>query len=138
MDTTTEFRSTQLQVYLVEDSAPVRERLREMVESIEGARCMGCARPAQAAIEDIRRLRPDAVILDIRLAQGSGFEVLQALQDERPNPAFYVLSSIAVGPYRRLALKLGAAAVLDKAMDLPAIYDLIALHAARHSTSAHQ
>jgi len=127
-----------LQVYVVEDSAAVRDRLREMVDSIDGARCAGCAQTAQAAIDDIRRLRPDAVILDIRLAQGSGFEVLHALRDERPNPAFYVLSSIAVGPYRRLALKLGAAAVLDKAMDLPAIHDLIAQHAARHSTSAHQ
>lgn len=122
-----------LQVYVVDDSALIRDRLRDMVDSIEGAHCAGCARTAQAAIEDIRRLHPDAVILDIPLAQSSGFEVLRALQGEQPIPAFYVLSSIAVEPYRRLALKLGATAVLDKATDLPVIRDLIAQRAARHA-----
>jgi DNA-binding NarL/FixJ family response regulator len=101
-----------LQVFVVEDSAPVSERLQELVDSIEGAHCAGSATTAGAAIEEIRRLRPDAVILDVRLAQGSGFDVMRALREDEPHPAFYVLTSFALDPYRRLALKLGATRTL--------------------------
>lgn len=123
---------TPLQVYLVEDSAVLRDRLREMVEAIEGVECAGSAQTARAAIYDIRRLRPDAVILDLRLIDGSGFDVLRALRDEQPMPVFYVLSSLCIEPYRRLAMKLGATAVLDKATDMPAVRDLLAQRAAQH------
>lgn len=121
-----------LQVYLVEDSEVVRDRLREMVEDIEGVECAGSAATARAAIYEIRRLRPDAVILDLRLTDGSGFDVLRALRDEQPMPAFYVLSSLCIEPYRRLAMRLGATAVLDKAMDMPAVRDLLVQRAAQH------
>jgi DNA-binding NarL/FixJ family response regulator len=127
--------NTPLQVFVVEDSAAVRERLLELVDSIDGARCTGYAGTASAAIEGIRSLRPDAVILDLRLAEGNGFDVMRALRDDGPGPDFYVLSSFAIEPYRRLALRMGAAAFLDKVTELSAIRDLIAQRAMRHSVS---
>jgi len=124
-----------LQIYVVEDSAAVRERLLELVDSIDGARCTGYAETASAAIEGIRSLRPDAVILDLRLAEGNGFDVMRALRDDVPGPDFYVLSSFAAEPYRRLALRMGAAAFFDKVTELPAIRDLITQRAMRHCVS---
>ena len=129
--------SAALQVFVVEDSLPVSERLQELVDSIDGARCAGSARTAAAAVEAIRRIRPHAVILDLRLAQGTGFDVMRAFKDEPLNPAFYVLSSFAIEPYRRLAFKLGAAAFLDKTTDLFAIRTLLEQHAARRSQPMH-
>lgn len=126
-----------LQVFVVEDSAPVRERLEELVDSIEGAHCAGSAGSAEGAIAGIRRLRPDAVILDIRLSAGTGFDVMRALHGEQPAPEFYVLSSFALEPYRRLALKLGAAAFLDKTTEMSAIRGLLEQHAARHVPRTH-
>ncbi|HWA14692.1 MAG TPA: response regulator [Burkholderiales bacterium] len=126
-----------LEVFVVEDSAPVRERLEELVGSIAGAHCAGSAESAAGAIAGIRRLRPDAVILDIRLSEGTGFDVMRALRGEHPAPEFYVLSSFALEPYRRLALKLGAAAFLDKATEMAAIRGLLEQHAARHAPRTH-
>jgi DNA-binding NarL/FixJ family response regulator len=126
-----------LRVYVVEDSAPVRERLAEMVDSIAGARCTGSAETAEAAIAGIRQTRPDAVILDIRLADGTGFDVMRALRDYQPKPVFYVLSSFALEPYRRLAMKLGAAAFLDKATQIETIRQLIARLASGNPIPTH-
>ncbi|HEX7811868.1 MAG TPA: response regulator [Burkholderiales bacterium] len=126
-----------LRVYVVEDSAPVRERLQEMVESIAGARCAGSAETARAAIAGIRETSPDAVILDIRLPDGTGFDVMRALKNHQPSPVFYVLSSFALEPYRRLAMKLGATAFLDKVTQLETIRELIANHASRKPMPAH-
>jgi DNA-binding NarL/FixJ family response regulator len=126
-----------LQVFVVEDSAAVRERLEELVDSIRGAHCAGSAETAAAAIAGIRRLRPDAVILDLRLSEGSGFDVMRALRGEFPAPEFYVLSSFAIEPYRRLALKLGAAAFLDKTTEMSSMRGLLEQRAARHSPEMH-
>src|SRR5690606_37459056 len=94
--------------------------------------CAGSAATARAAIYEIRRLRPDAVILDLRLTDGSGFDVLRALRDEQPMPAFYVLSSLCIAPHRRPAMRAGVTALLDKAMDMPAVRDLLVQRAAQH------
>lgn len=126
-----------LRVFVVEDSAALRERLEEFVASIAGVRCAGAAATADAAIRGILDTHPDAVILDLRLAQGSGFDVMRALHDHRPAVAFFVLSSFAIEPYRRLAHKLGAAAFLDKATQLDAVRGLLEREAARHSGRPH-
>jgi DNA-binding NarL/FixJ family response regulator len=134
---TSSSKHTALQVFIVEDSQPVSERLQELVDSIDGAHCAGSAQTAESAIEGIRRTRPDVVILDLRLAQGTGFDVMRALKEDAPIPEFYVLSSFALEPYRRLAFKLGAAAFLDKTMELAAVRGLIEQHAARHREPVH-
>lgn len=126
-----------LRVFVVEDSAPVRERLEELVASVAGVRCAGSATTADAAISGILDTHPDAVILDLRLAQGSGFDVMRALHGHLPAVDFFVLSSFAVEPYRRLACKLGAAAFLDKTTQLDAVRGLLEREAARHSGHPH-
>lgn len=120
-------------VFVVEDSPPVRERLEELVASVAGVHCAGSAATADEAIRGILDTGPDAVILDIRLAQGSGFDVLRALHHRAPAVDFLVLSSFALEPYRRLAYKLGASAFLDKTTELDAVRGLIETRAAQHS-----
>lgn len=68
-----------LQVYVVEDSDIVRRLLTSAVESA-GGELMGSADNAQQAIQELRALKPDLILIDLVLASGSGFEVLGALQ----------------------------------------------------------
>ena len=106
--------SAPLHVFIVEDSQPVRERIEEMLASIEGTRCAGWAATAEAAISGILDTHPHAVILEIALAQGSGFDVLRALRARAPQIPVYVFSNFSMEPYRRLAIRLGAAVFFDK------------------------
>ena len=110
-----------LRVFLVEDSPAVRERLEEMVESISGAHSIGFAVSAGQAIREILAKLPDAVVLDISLEQGSGFDVLRAVHDAAPDIAIYMLSNYATEPYRRLAERLGATEFFDKSAELNSI-----------------
>lgn len=120
-----------MEIFLVEDSAAIRERLAAMLNAIPGATLVGEAADADAAIRDILATRPDVVVLDLGLAGGtSGFDVLRAVRPQAPDIDFYMLSNFAADPYRQLAERLGACNFFDKSKELERVRDLIAQRAA--------
>ena len=118
-------------VFLVEDSAPVRERVAAMLASIEGVSTVGSAATAHDAERAILATRPDAVVLDIKLAQGSGFDVLRALRAQAPQIEVYVLSNFVAPAYRQLAANLGARGFFDKSTETETMRRAIAERAAQ-------
>jgi DNA-binding NarL/FixJ family response regulator len=122
-----------MQVFLVEDSAPVRARLAQMVSAIPGAVVVGEAERAESAIQQILEMRPNVVLLDLGLAAGgSGFDVLRGVHRAAPDIDFYMLSNFAADPYRQLAERLGAREFFDKSRDFERMRELIARRAAVH------
>jgi len=117
-------------VFLVEDSASIRERLVRLLESVPGAQVIGQAGDADEAIAAILAARPDVVLLDVQLEQSSGFDVLRAVHSLEPRIAFYMLSNFATEPYRRHAERLGASGFFDKSTDFDRLRDLVAQRAA--------
>lgn len=108
-------------VFLVEDSPLLRSRLEAMLAGIPGARVVGHAAGAEAAIAAILRARPDAVVLDLHLEQGTGFDVMKALQKQAPDIAVYVLTNFPSEPHRRKAASLGARGFFDKSHEVHAL-----------------
>lgn len=120
-----------MDVFLVEDAAPVRARLAQMIGAIPGAAVVGEAEDADSAIRAILEAQPDVVLLDLSLAHGSsGFDVLRAVRPQAPNIAFYMLSNHAADPYRELAQKLGASGFFDKSKQFERVREIVAERAA--------
>ena len=120
-----------MEIFLVEDSAPIRERLAAMLGGIPGATLVGEAADADAAIREILATRPDIVVLDLGLAGGtSGFDVLRAVRPQAPEIDFYMLTNSAADPSRQLAERLGACDFFDKSRELGRARELIAQRAA--------
>jgi len=117
-------------VFIVEDSPLVRERLEALVGSITGAASAGGAAGAAEAVEAILAARPDAVVLDLALAEGSGYDVLRAVRARAPGIAVFVLSNYASAPYRRLVERLGAEAFFDKTTEFDRVRETLAARAA--------
>jgi DNA-binding NarL/FixJ family response regulator len=117
-------------VFLVEDSLAVRERLVRLVEAVPGARVVGQAGDVDDAIAAILAARPDLVLLDLSLERGSGFDVLRAVHGVQPGIAFYMLSNFAAEPYRRQAERLGACGFFDKSRDFDRLREFVAQRAA--------
>src|SRR5687767_4970296 len=116
-------------IYLVEDSAPVLQRLEKLLGPIPRTSIVGTASSATAAIGGILAKRPDVVLLDLSLSPGSGFDVLSEVQRSAPDIEFYVLSSFSSEPYRRQALRLGAKDFFDKTREFERVRDVIAQRA---------
>jgi len=119
-----------MEIFLVEDSSLVRARLADMLDTIPGAHVVGEAGQAQAAIRDILALRPDVVLLDINLAEGSGFDVLRAVCRQAPEIDFYMLSNFTADPDRELAERLGAREFFDKSGEIERVREIVAQRAA--------
>jgi len=115
-----------MKIFLVEDSLAARGYIAAMLSTIPGAEIVGEAQSAMPAIRDILTLRPDLVLLDVHLAEGSGFDVLNAVHVAAPEIDFCMLTSFASHPYRDLAGRLGARAVFDKRQEFERVRDLVA------------
>jgi DNA-binding NarL/FixJ family response regulator len=106
-----------VKVFLVEDSPMLRSRVEAILASIPGAQACGHAAGATEAIAAIEKARPDVVVLDIQLEQGSGFDVMRATRASLPQVDFYVLTNFANDAYRRKAESLGARGFFDKSTE---------------------
>jgi len=117
-------------IYLVEDSGVVRQRLEALLADVPQTRVVGHASGAPEAICDILATMPDIVLCDLNLRQGTGFDVLRALSAKAPEIECYVLSNFVAEPYRRLAAELGARDLFDKSTEFERVRDLVAKRAA--------
>jgi len=70
-----------LRTLIVDDEAPARERLRNLLAGNELVELIGEARDGAEAVQRIELTSPDLVLLDIQMPVLDGFEVLEALED---------------------------------------------------------
>lgn len=115
-----------LNVFVVEDSAPVRERLIELMGEIAGVSVVGFAETPTDAIAKILSARPDCVVLDYQLLGGTGVDVINAVRPKAPDLVFVVLTNHANPKYRRICLEAGASWFLDKSTEFKKIKEIIA------------
>jgi len=109
----------------VEDSSVVRERLASLLAESKGIEVVGQAARAAEAIEAFQQLRPQVVILDLQLAEGTGFDVLKNLKQQRPAPLILVLTNYAYPQYRQKCLELGADFFFDKATEFDQVLKVV-------------
>ena len=118
--------ATRTNVFLVEDSAPIRARLCEMLGSISGVTVIGEAESPASAIDGILRTQPDSVILDLHLTGGTGIEVLRKVCPLAPQIVFIMLTNHSDPQYRKVCMKNGATHFLDKSTEFDKVKEIIA------------
>ncbi len=106
--------SSKIGVLLVEDQTAIRQMLASFVAALPGFAVIGEAKDCQQALTRIRELRPQVVVLDWMLPDGTGQEVLGALRDQKPAPEVLVFSANTTELAVRTALSLGARGYIEK------------------------
>ncbi|HEY6288725.1 MAG TPA: response regulator transcription factor [Nitrospiraceae bacterium] len=104
-----------MRVVIVDDSPIVRVRLKDLLRAdAPHAEVVGEAEETQTAIRLIQDTLPDVVILDLKLAGGSGFEVLRAVKLVPHAPVVIVLTNLTSFEYQTTCLEAGAEFFFDK------------------------
>jgi DNA-binding NarL/FixJ family response regulator len=112
-----------LRVLLVEDSPRLAERIRELIELNEGTRVVKTVADESSAVEAIRAGNIDLIVLDLQLASGSGFGVLEQLGSDRP--PVVVLTNYTLPQYETHARAFGVEHFLDKSRDYERLVDIV-------------
>jgi DNA-binding NarL/FixJ family response regulator len=82
-----------LRLLVVDDHEVVRRGLAALLDRREAFQVVAEAGTVAEAIEQARRHRPDIVIMDIRLPDGSGIEACRAIRAEFPTTRVVILTS---------------------------------------------
>ncbi len=127
-----------LAAFLVEDNRVIRENLAATLEEMAPVRIVGTAadEPAAVAWLTAQDQPCDLVVVDLFLARGSGFDVLQAVRHLRRASAAIVLTNYATPDVRRRCVSLGAERVFDKSHEIEALIDYCRQLALRRSVEA--
>jgi DNA-binding NarL/FixJ family response regulator len=119
-----------MRVLVVDDSAPVRLRLLEMLRDLRGVVAEGARNAAEARARLVRR-EVDVVVLDLHLEASSGFDVIGEVRRSAPEATVIVLTNDASQLHRRACLGLGVRYFLDKSRDFERAVEIVASLAVR-------
>ena len=113
-------------IYIVEDSAILLRLLVEMLGAISGAFVVGHSAHAEQAILEIPEAMPDAIIVDLMLATGTGYDVMKALgRQSTTMPVVIVLTNLTMAPHPTWAASLGATYFFDKSTEIVKMFRVI-------------
>lgn len=114
-----------MKVFVVDDSALLREQVIGLLSELVGIEIVGQAHYALEACHAVSELKPDVVILDIHLIEGSGIDVLSRIKRLDPAPIVIMLTNSTTPPYRRKCMSAGADFFLDKSSEFENVRALV-------------
>lgn len=124
-----------LRILLVDDSLTFVGAVRQFLALLPGASVVGEAHDGKDAIEKVRTLSPDLVLLDVSMPGVSGVEVARTLRLWSQPPSVVFLSMHDASAYQTMADELGALAYINKSdfvlRLLPIIERMVAVSAAQ-------
>jgi two-component system, NarL family, response regulator LiaR len=119
-----------IRVLIADDHKVVRQGLRFLLESEQGIEVAGEAADGVAALEAVRALRPDVVLLDLLMPVLDGLGVLAALNEDGAlsgdgAPSVIVLTSSAEDQHLVQAIRAGALSYLPKTAGVDQVIDAV-------------
>jgi len=112
------------EVLLVEDSVETRRALRELLEA-QGILIVGEAADGATGIELAKVLKPDVVLMDVKMPRMGGIEATEIITSSLSDTRVIVLTTFDDASVRRQADEAGATAYLVKGGSPDAIADAI-------------
>jgi len=106
-----------IRVFIVDDHALVRTGMRMILSSQEDINVIGEADSGEAALPQIRKLKPDVVLCDLHLPGISGLEVTERVVKSHCEARVVVVSVLEDGPMPRRLLDAGASGYVGKTDD---------------------
>ncbi len=108
-----------IKVLVVDDHPVVRQGLRTFLDLQDDITVVGESADGESCVDDAERLRPDVILLDLRMPGADGVTALRGLRD---NPARVLVVTSYTEPSAVLpAVRAGAAGYVYKDVDPPAL-----------------
>ena len=73
----------EIRIVIADDHPIFRSGLRTEIEKVSGLKIVAEAEDGESALERIQTLRPDIAVLDLKMPNRHGFEVMRAIQEKK-------------------------------------------------------
>jgi len=114
-----------MRIFIADDSLAILDRFVKMVSQIHNAKVVGLASNGEDAITSIQKLKPDLVILDLRMPKGNGFDVIKNIKKNNLSMTELVLTSFATSSHKELCKQLGVEYFFNKTTEFEQAIDVI-------------
>lgn len=119
-----------IKLLIADDHLIVREGLRLIIETADGIEVVGEASNGREAVTLAVELKPDVVLMDLRMPEMDGLEAIEVLAREQPETAVIILTTFNEDELMRKGLGLGARGFLLKDTDRTTLIENIRAAAA--------
>ncbi|TWH64096.1 LuxR family two component transcriptional regulator [Azomonas agilis] len=107
-----------IKVLVVDDHDLVRTGIVKMLADIKGIEVIGQANSGEGAIAQVRLLKPDVVLMDIRMPGMDGLEATRRLLRTHPDVKVIAVTAYDEAPFPTRLMQAGASGYLTKGADL--------------------
>jgi DNA-binding NarL/FixJ family response regulator len=114
-----------MKVLIVDDSKIVRDRLVDLIDSIRGVDIVAQAEDGPSAILSYGDLKPNLIILDIRMNGTNGIELLKMFKSKKSDSKVIMLTNFPYPQYKRKCFEEGADYFLDKSTEFDEVGKII-------------
>ena len=118
-------RRTDMKVIIADDSKLIRDRVAERVKQIYSVNVVAQTTNSFETIEEIKKHKPDVLILDIRMPEGSGINVLKYIQNNKIRIVTIVITNYPIMQYKNKCFELGADFFFSKATEFDEVFKLV-------------
>jgi DNA-binding NarL/FixJ family response regulator len=115
-----------MRVLLADDSALIRERLKDMLSVFQQVEIVGSFENGTETLQALRSLKPDLAIIDLKMPGLSGLDVLSVIRKENSTLKFIILTFFSSGYYRQMAIQAGVDYFLSKVDDFEKVALIVA------------
>lgn len=116
-----------IKILIVDDSELIGSKIRELLLGIPNLLLLPQVRTANDALKSIMKNQPDVVILDFRLLQGNGFDVLKTIKKDLPGIKTIMLTNSSGESYQKKFKEYGGDIFLDKTKEFSNIAGAVLL-----------
>lgn len=114
-----------IKLLITDDHLIVREGLRLIMETAEGIEVVGEAEDGEQALELTAELKPDVVLMDLRMPRMDGLTAITTLKEKHPQTAIIILTTFNEDDLMIQGLKAGAKGFLLKDTDRTTLINTI-------------
>jgi len=114
-----------MRLFILDDSELLRSRLVDIFSNVEGISIVGQEGDVRKAVEAIKKLKPDLVIMDIRIQGGNGISALEIVKGIENPPIVIMFTNFPYLQYRKRCMDLGADHFFYKATEFENLIKLI-------------
>ena len=114
-----------MKVFIVDDSRAFRKGLINLLSKLKEVEIVGQAQDSVKAMEAIRKLKPDAVILGIPIPGGNGIHLVKNIKEDKLAPIVMILTNYPYRQYRKKYMDAGADFFFDKSTEFEKVIEVL-------------